>query len=150
MIVLYEWFRNSEVRKRALVVAFQKEAAVVAEHARFEEQKAGEAGSEFFHRAVFIMSFSTATKESLIKCLGSSVHPCVPRGSRFSMVLNQSFSKLEHAFPQQLQQIGAISIVAHRLRQRFQLCGGDVPGSISDFLGASDHQALAFLQRLNK
>jgi hypothetical protein len=37
MIVLYEWVRNAEVGKRSLVVAFQKEAAVVAEHTRFEE-----------------------------------------------------------------------------------------------------------------
>jgi hypothetical protein len=37
MIVLYEWVRNAEVGKRALVVAFQKEAAFVAEHTRFEE-----------------------------------------------------------------------------------------------------------------
>src|ERR1019366_2761465 len=59
MIVLHEWFRNSEVRKRALVVAFQKEATVVAEHARFEEQKAGEAGGDCFHPRVFINKFSS-------------------------------------------------------------------------------------------
>src|SRR5260370_25242591 len=32
------------------------------------------------------------SRESLIKDPGSSVHPCVPCGSRFSMVLNQSFT----------------------------------------------------------
>ena len=37
MIVLDEWFRNAEVGKRALVVAFQKKTAVVAEYTRFEE-----------------------------------------------------------------------------------------------------------------
>ena len=34
-------------------------------------------------------------EESLIKSLGSSVRPCVPCGSRSSMVLNQSFLKEE-------------------------------------------------------
>ncbi len=57
---------------------------------------------------------------------------------------------LEHAFPQQLQQVSAVSIVAHRLRQRFQLRGGDVAGTIGDFLRASDHQPLAFLQGLDE
>src|SRR5208337_5685391 len=37
MIVLYERFRDAEFGKGALVVAFQKEAAVVAEHAGFEQ-----------------------------------------------------------------------------------------------------------------
>ncbi len=50
MIVLHERLWNAEFGKRALVVAFQKEAAVVAEHARFEEQKSGEASGDFFHR----------------------------------------------------------------------------------------------------
>ena len=112
MIVLHEWLGNAELGKRALVVAFQKKAAVVAEHARFEEQKSGKAGGDFFHR----------------------------------QILHHS----EDAFPQQLQQVGAVSVVAHRLRQRFQLRGGDVAGAIGDFLGAGDHQALPFLQSLNE
>jgi hypothetical protein len=33
---------------------------------------------------------ASQARESLMKSLGVSVHPCVPRGSRFSMVLNQS------------------------------------------------------------
>jgi hypothetical protein len=37
MIVLHEWLWNAELGKRALVVAFQKEAAVIAEYTRFEK-----------------------------------------------------------------------------------------------------------------
>jgi hypothetical protein len=54
MIVLYEWLGNAELGKGSLVVAFQKEAAVVGEYARFEEQKTGKAGGDFFHRQIFI------------------------------------------------------------------------------------------------
>src|ERR1700730_11738397 len=60
MVVLYEWLRDAEVGKRALVVAFQKEAAVVAEYTRFKEEKSGKAGGDFFHRTVFIALFDSA------------------------------------------------------------------------------------------
>src|SRR5208282_509587 len=55
MIVLYECLWNAEVRKRALVVAFEKESSVIAEYTRLEEEKAGEAGGDFFHRTVFVL-----------------------------------------------------------------------------------------------
>ncbi len=54
MIVLHERLTNAEARKGALVVAFQKKSAIIAEYARFEKQKSGKAGRDRFHRNTFI------------------------------------------------------------------------------------------------
>jgi len=54
MIVLHERLWDAKFRKHALVVAFQKKSAIVAEYARFEKQKSGEAGGDFSHRKVFM------------------------------------------------------------------------------------------------
>ena len=74
MIVLYEWLWNAELGKCALVVTFQKEAADVAEHTRFEEQKSGEAGGDCFHRLLLIKSILIGFRlpESLV-CRGRPV-----------------------------------------------------------------------------
>src|SRR5882724_7535691 len=51
MIVLHEALTDSDLRKHPLVVAFQKEAAIVTEHARLEKQDAGKAGFDLFDRS---------------------------------------------------------------------------------------------------
>jgi hypothetical protein len=51
VIVLHERVGYAEFGKSALVVAFQKKAAVVAEYARFKQQNSGQASGGFFHCA---------------------------------------------------------------------------------------------------
>jgi len=49
MIVLDEGIGNSEICKRALVVTFQKESAIVAEDAGFEQENSGQRCGKLFH-----------------------------------------------------------------------------------------------------
>jgi hypothetical protein len=52
VIVLHECLADAELGKRALIVALEEKPALVAEHARLEQQKIGQAGGDFLHRTL--------------------------------------------------------------------------------------------------